>query len=152
MSSKTSRPVCLVVLTCGLPAVGKTTLVSNLFHHLPASEMPFHVHHIELDSIYLDLIQSRATTSSSSCGDDGHTDEFNINAWKESRRIAVSKVEDILRSKEKATVVFVDDNMFYRSMRLQYARLSASFSAAFAQIHITLPDQDTAIQAAAIRK
>ncbi|PRP80366.1 hypothetical protein PROFUN_11935 [Planoprotostelium fungivorum] len=91
----TQRPPCCILLLCGLPAAGKTSLLEKLREHSPPK--------IAVQCIsYDDLIDS-------SQGED----------WKLYRRkghdSVIEAVNTIKRDEEK--VLIVDDNLYYRSMR-----------------------------------
>ncbi len=94
----------VVVLLCGLPGAGKSYLIQKLIDRVPEG---IEVILISLDSVWEDQ------------------KVFDHERWKAARVKALETVETHLISHQKQSniVIFVDDNMFYRSMRKKYHRL-----------------------------
>jgi len=86
----------LVLLVCGLPGAGKSSLV-RAYRDVNSTGI-----FIEYDEIEADTMQSGDT-------------EDSIQAWKMARTKAMQQLE--MAFKEHSPVVFMDDNFFLRSMR-----------------------------------
>lgn len=94
----------VVVLLCGLPGSGKSFLTQKLIDKTPEG---IDVIRISLDSVWEDQ------------------KVFDRERWKAARLKALQTVETQLISQRStgSLVIFVDDNMFYRSMRKKYHQL-----------------------------
>ena len=92
-----------VVLLCGLPGSGKSTLIEKVKGSLP-------------EELSLKVV----------CYDDmwEHVTSFQPDAWKQNRLVLFDRVATYLKDDtHPIDVIVVDDNMFYRSMRKKYHRL-----------------------------
>lgn len=130
---------CCVVLLCGLPAVGKSTFARLLKRVLPeklpqlcsffASPATLEVVHVECDEIFARVFQD--DTSNKSKVDAERTHESS-GAWKAVRNVAYQQVEELLQrtaaetSSQCYTLIIVDDNMYYQSMRAPFRNLARS--------------------------
>ncbi|KAF2903470.1 hypothetical protein ILUMI_02704 [Ignelater luminosus] len=113
--------ICLVVLM-GLPGAGKTSLCNQLIKSLESNES-YKTYTIEFDM----LMQI--------------TDE---NCYKELRKQVYASTEHIVESinsllnEQNKYVIFIDDNMYYKSMRYEYYKLARKYETSFLQIHINI--------------
>ena len=118
-----------VILLCGLPASGKSSLARNLLDKLKNRNVIV----IEYDSIEREL-----STTTSSAGrifqgknlpvdsNDVDIGEYQRLAWNEARQTALKQLEQSLERKESADsydVVLMDDNFHLQGMRKQIHRL-----------------------------
>lgn len=92
----------VVVILCGLPASGKSTIAGKL-----KSERSEAVHVVDYDVINRRLMK------------EGEMDEqgFDPEVWRKSRQLAVEEMRTVLGRAVESTVVIMDDNNFLRSMR-----------------------------------
>ena len=134
----------LVIVLCGLPAAGKTTLAREIVRHYQGGGGSVRVEHICYDRIY----QSHCCGSSSSPS--SPSSSFDPRQWKQSREMALNTLSHLLQqprtSSSKDLIVVVDDNMHYRSMRFECYRVcrrratsSPSHSISFCVIHVSTP-------------
>ncbi|GAX73447.1 hypothetical protein CEUSTIGMA_g899.t1 [Chlamydomonas eustigma] len=159
--------VCILVL-CGLPGCGKTTLSKGLVSVALADKTEnFHVVHLNFDDLLLDQLDTAQT-------------HFSPEEWKSSRQTAFSRLEAIVSGKEHHWIgtntpcshggvdqhylhggmdkehvpyqprtghagapllIVVDDNMQYRSMRYRCYQIARKYNAAFLQIYMECPLQ-----------
>jgi O-phosphoseryl-tRNA(Sec) kinase len=106
----------MLLVLCGLPGAGKTTLARRLASSLTdgPAQVQAEVRHCSFDSVYFG-------------GDDGGSEaeappEFELGRWRQSRAQALAQVERLIaesRAPTSSSLVVVDDNMYYRSMRHQ---------------------------------
>ena len=97
-----------IVLLCGLPASGKSTLGTYIAEHIPRTKL------IEYDQL-------------------SH-DDASIEAWRCARRHAVDLLE---RSIQQFDLIVLDDNFYLRSMRKDIARALKDHSCVhFGVIHL----------------
>eukprot|EP00887_Chlorella_sp_A99_P002838 scaffold6.g2838.t1 len=136
-TAKHAAQCCLLVL-CGLPGSGKTTLAKQLVSTAPAqgdgSLIALHVCFDELG-----------------CGQEG--EEFSPEAWRRGRRAALAAVEAALAGSDalapagaenpaagqqtaRRRLVIADDTYHLRSMRSECYALARAHGAAFAQLHL----------------
>jgi tRNA uridine 5-carbamoylmethylation protein Kti12 len=95
-----------VVLLCGRPASGKTTLARKLVDHYKKSAV-----HLEYD----ELEESLASTTS---------EDDRREAWNGARRMALQQLEEHLGEKDRISrIILIDDNFHLRGMRKQIHRL-----------------------------
>lgn len=132
-----------IVLVCGLPGVGKSSLVRNAIASCPSpNNTKILVYIIEYDALY-----------------SNHTTMFDVEEWKKSREEAAKIVEQLLRQDSSNTsnilpaliseafpnshntskYILIDDNLFYKSMRRSYYNLAREYNAGFAQVHVSCP-------------
>jgi len=124
----------LVLVLCGLPGVGKTTLARALARR--ARESGHDAHHARYDAREL-----RAMTR-----EDGTT-AFEPARWRAARAEAAADVDAATRrgnAREDGvkTVVIVDDNMYYRGMRWEVFRAAREARASCACAHVTAPTNE----------
>ncbi|TRY73492.1 hypothetical protein TCAL_13419 [Tigriopus californicus] len=137
--------ICILVLL-GLPGSGKTTLAQNMRVHLKEK---FKVILVSYD----DLIPLAEQAQLSQNSDD--------KAWKEARKLILNGVHALINPAQsglslaevqefktklgipedepessKDTLVIVDDNNYYASMRYEYYQLARSNQTGFCQLHI----------------
>lgn len=114
--------ICLVVLM-GLPGAGKTTLCKQLIRKLESIEF-YKTYMIEFDNILMEF-----------------TDE---DCYKKLRKQAHTSTEQIIESikslpnEQRKSVIFIDDNMYYSSMRYEYYKLARKHEISFLQIYINV--------------
>eukprot|EP00793_Prasinoderma_coloniale_P001286 PRCOL_00005059-RA len=133
------RAPSLVVVLVGLPGSGKSTLAAALAGVLGRA------HGVRCVSVaadaYLDEARRSVRDGSAEWGG-----EEGARVWKESRRLAASRVARALDewrgeggeggTRGSGGVVLVDDNHFYRSMRREFYGLCRRARAAFACVHV----------------
>jgi len=117
----------LVVVFCGLPGSGKTTLSCLLKQY--AQQRCVNVVHIEFD----ELLDEKLLLNN----------DFTL-ALSETRQAALTQISNILsdqqqQHQEQQTYLLIDDNMYYKSMRRAVYNLSANHSASYAQISVQTP-------------
>ena len=103
-----------LVALCGLPGAGKSTLARAMVAEAP----PHAVAHVEFDAFL-------------ACG------AWSPEAWQQSRGAALDAVSDALRG--SASVVVVDDNNFYTSMRAELRRLAVTAGADYVLVWLCAP-------------
>lgn len=117
-----------LVLLCGLPGSGKTTLVTALMGLAKEVDVG-EVHKVSFDDEYQ---QQR-------CG----ISEFDPTTWHQSRHVCSRKVrkilEGILEPSFTHQIVFIDDNMYYASMRRDFYRIARDMHVKFMQVHVLCP-------------
>lgn len=117
------RPSRALVLLCGLPAAGKTTLSRILLDHIRAWRLPVDPIHVRFDD-----------------DTDFGGDEFSPEAWRQARSASEARVaRALLYGGEKdgmTRLVIADDNMHYRGMRRRHFRLARDAGAAFAILFV----------------
>jgi len=120
----------LLVVLCGLPGAGKTTLANALSARITRSAVsigsifPFHrAVTVEYDAI--------------------HTDNFS-----DLRSEAEREIE---RELQNAGVVISDDNQYYKSMRKPFKRMAQRYQSGYLLLYLQIP-RDIAIKRNATRK
>lgn len=125
----------LLLLLCGLPGAGKTTLAAQLLAHACTLEQPLAAHHICFDEL--------------GCGVEPST--FSPAAWKHARKHALAAVAKALvaagaegagssgSSRSTRVLVIVDDNSHLRSMREEAYSLARKHGAAYTALHLCCP-------------
>ena len=104
----------LLVVLCGLPGSGKTTIASSLAKTAQANG--FSVRLIHFDDALLD-------------GCEG----FDPKTWKETRTRCMEEAGEAL---ESTNIVILDDTMHYHSMRIQCWKMARRYGACYAQIYM----------------
>ena len=102
------RNRCLIVFS-GIPGAGKTTVIHSLINILGGI-------HISYDSIQSNL------------------GSWSIKTWHSTRQIAYESAKSVIQSGEN--YIYIDDNMYYRSMVKQFLTLCSDYSFHF--LHIIL--------------
>lgn len=121
----------VVVLVCGLPAAGKSTLCRALDSRLRCQFSACHVEHLSFDEVLAQDGDSEAS--------------FSPERWRESRGRAVQACESFLQrpiaGDQVSSVLILDDNFYYRSMRRQFVRLCTAVSppAMTLTVHLEVP-------------
>ncbi|XP_063233787.1 L-seryl-tRNA(Sec) kinase [Bacillus rossius redtenbacheri] len=130
---------CVIVLV-GLPASGKTTFATSLSDHVASSsrrDVRYEVVHV--------------------CYDDLISFEDDPSSWRDVRKNLVSRVDELVslnvgkppvqpenrqdgeitfaRGRTIKTLIIVDDNMYYRSMRYEFYRLARTRNLSFCQLY-----------------
>jgi tRNA uridine 5-carbamoylmethylation protein Kti12 len=145
----------IVLLVCGVPACGKSTLVKAIVkaYSSESFESAVVVNHMEYDEIYHEILRSNANnnhdkkkkkdsfvTNSSETptefvAEDGHPLETEHSdgriAWRESRGVVLHRVQQWLShqkdSNARTRVLILDDNFYLKSMRKQVYRVCSNF-------------------------
>lgn len=143
-------PRCCVLLLCGLPAVGKTSFAELVKERLPQlfvhactlqpsrtacatttlTAKALNIVHLEYDQVFVEIVNARKRAVG--VVETGEEEEQLREIWKTSRTAAYQKVEAILLQQQQKggecqhTLVIVDDNMHYHSMRLPFEKLARS--------------------------
>lgn len=107
---------CLVLL-CGLPACGKTTLAKKL---------------IQRGEVDVDYI----------CFDELMENEFTPKEWKQKRKTMWETANELItknNKSDKKRVILLDDNFYYSSMRHEYFQLARKYEISYCQIFLTCP-------------
>lgn len=149
-----------LLVTCGLPAAGKSSAVQALLQH--NSDALFNCVHICFDSVISATMQSAclhqdqtraaaaaalqadATESSSRISSEQPTAS---DAWQTSRASALSLLRVSLQSAARGsaqghTLIIADDNMQFRSMRYECYQLAAAAGAAYMQLYLPCSAQE----------
>lgn len=119
----------LLVVLCGLPASGKSTLAKALAHHAESSGVRAVCVHFD------DWERARQDA-------DGGFDPV---AWKAARGRGMEAARAALQRDQKNNrgssnvVVVLDDTMHYTSMRLQCWRLARACGSTYCQVHVDCP-------------
>lgn len=103
-----------IILLCGLPACGKTTLCTSL-NQIWRKNKALNVRIISIDTFY-----KKST--------------FDPSDWHAAREDAYRTTAKVL---ETDGIVIVDDTMFYRSMRRKYFSLAVEYHAAFRIVRVS---------------
>ncbi len=110
-----------LILLCGLPASGKSTLVRTLCRVWRRLDVP-----VDVSVISVDALQRETTYSASD--------------WHAARDRAFTLAQDALqREREGRLLLVVDDTMFYRSMRRRFFLLATEMSCAFHLLYVQCP-------------
>lgn len=126
MSAKTAH----VVLLCGLPGSGKSSLARLLKESNDESASFDQITHIEYDSVVREL-----QTASEQEEQAVFTDE-SLQAWKTSRKVALSTLNKELErhfdstsnTSSSSILIVMDDNFHLRSMRKQVHQICQSYA------------------------
>lgn len=121
-----------VLLMCGLPGSGKSTLVDQLVLSKPVFD---DILVIDYDRIAEDIDQSTATLDRLDLQNDAAKIEQSVfdsnylEAWRESRIVALNKLKDALRchlsdqyASNQSLLIIMDDNFHLKSMRREIYR------------------------------
>jgi len=156
---------CLLVF-CGLPAAGKTTIARRLVQFLQQRDVgerrvtpAIRVHHVCFDDIEADLIVDSSTETPDSPA------TFEPTIWKAARERAYTQIEELLQSRQDSSgppkegcflagepsgrqtedstnteyhLIIADDNMYYRSMRRSLFLRARTYGAAFVQLYVPM--------------
>lgn len=117
----------MLVILCGLPAAGKSTLTSRICEKLSST---FGFRTVCFDDSLEQLVSASVEGA------------FSSEVWHESRARSYQQVHEALLSKptaERREVIVVDDNMHYRSMRKPLLRLALDARAAVLVVHVWAP-------------
>ncbi|KAF4662302.1 hypothetical protein FOL47_006324 [Perkinsus chesapeaki] len=115
-------PSNVVVILCGLPASGKSTLSEKLKSQRADTYL------IEYDAIGRRLLRENGWGEQ----------EFDPGLWREGRRVALQEMALVLRRSEGITVV-MDDNQFLRSMRKSVCKAAWSVGAGVCCVFMNCP-------------
>ncbi|GAB1597237.1 L-seryl-tRNA(Sec) kinase-like [Argonauta hians] len=149
---------CILIL-CGLPAAGKTTLAKTLTASTELSP-DFHIVHLPYDDLMPDQVAAVLTEKP-------QTGKMEMTSWKKYREDIVSCVENIVKSwpeadmefppgvsvdlwtrirhsfishnrgdKQRHLLVIIDDNMYYQGMRYPFYQLARKYNIGFCQVYL----------------
>ncbi|KAH7476665.1 L-seryl-tRNA(Sec) kinase [Phytophthora ramorum] len=129
----------VLVLVCGLPAAGKTTLVKHLVARGSVSTRLYE--RISLDDLYEQVMVG---------GEDCKPTDFDPDKWKACQQEMVARVGKRLKQHEappitndaaQQLVVLVDDNFQYRSLRKRFFHLATKLNCGFALLYVNVPTE-----------
>lgn len=146
-SKQSSSTYASVLLVCGLPGSGKSTLVNMLKSSMEKYDKVFLIDYDKIaDTIDQFDLQDNAETSTEYLGTEsnkpkntsGHTsfDSNDLYAWRRSREIALGKLKDALHShfsdrNNHSMLIILDDNFHLKSMRREIYRACQEIVAEF---------------------
>ncbi|KAF4741768.1 hypothetical protein FOZ63_014337 [Perkinsus olseni] len=113
----------VVVVLCGLPASGKSTLAKKI--KVGRSEA---IHVVDYDAISRRLLGEKDTPKS----------EFDPEIWRRSRQLALEEMRTILGRAGKS-IVIMDDNHFLRSMRKNVCKAAWEAGAGVCCVFVDCP-------------
>jgi len=111
-----------IVLFCGLPGSGKTTLIQSLCV-LWNQDYPT----VVVKSCTMDELSVKEGQS------------FDPEVWKSARAESRCFVRESLQQQNQRCLVFIDDTVFYRSMRKEYFQIATSMNSAFVLVYLKCP-------------
>jgi tRNA uridine 5-carbamoylmethylation protein Kti12 len=127
MESPVASRSAVLVLLCGLPGAGKSTLARSVATALGSHGEIQSKFSAETGSeprvtiVSFDEVEQRIAEELAD-GASADAEELQLEAWRQSRKEATHEVECALR--DGANVVVVDDNLYYRSMRYSFCQLA----------------------------
>lgn len=109
-------PLCLLLL-CGLPASGKSTLASIFERAIPSVDPIIQCHIVRYDDLLAEWAVPREEDV-----------ELGGERYKEGRARMMEVVEDLIKKilreeTEMMHLLVIDDNMYYQSMRWPFYRM-----------------------------
>jgi len=110
-----------LVLGVGLPASGKTSFFKSI------TMDNWNVLHVEFDLIERNLLNSSS-----------HDDKDELKYWHQARIIAEDVVESRVKQaieSPKTTLIMIDDNFYYSSMRRPYKRIARKYGCSYFEIN-----------------
>lgn len=116
----------LLVVLCGLPAAGKSTLARTLVREAEACG---------LTAVWINFDDWERALAGDKGGDG---DCFDPAVWKSARGQCMEAANAALR-REKDMVVVLDDTMHYTSMRLQCWKLARTCGSTYCQVFVDCP-------------
>jgi len=128
------RPSPLMLLLCGLPGSGKTTLSRQLARTMRTNGIPTEV-------LRFDLHEKKAYERS-------RTSKFEPESWKSAREACFRALRDVMDEEEEEEerkrhrCVILDDTMHYKSMRREAYRYAREFRAAFVVVHVDVDEKE----------
>mmetsp|Transcript_40554 Transcript_40554/g.87497 ORF Transcript_40554/g.87497 Transcript_40554/m.87497 type:complete len:737 (+) Transcript_40554:3-2213(+) len=135
--------VCLLLL-CGLPACGKSSLARALMDIAASDSSLFGAPDSTIEWVHLcyDEVELNCRSASGASAD-----VFDAGMWQEARgRVVKTATEKVMTYKEhqakrdqssKQLVLLLDDNMYYRSMRKSWFHFALEHGCAFHQVLLT---------------
>ena len=129
-----NRPSPLILLLCGLPGSGKTTLSRQLAKTMRTNGIPTEV-------LRFDAHEKKAYERSK-------TSKFEPESWKSAREACFRALRDLMDEDEedeeerKHRCVILDDTMHYKSMRREAYRYAREFRAAFVVVHVDVDEKE----------
>ena len=126
-----SQCSCILVVLLGLPASGKSWLAEKLCSFL--SENNCVVNCVHYDDIVSLEEQAKIALSSTS---------ERTKKYRRDMRVQVESILTKFKSSSTKSVVIVDDNNYYRSMRYEYYQLAAKYYVGYLQIFVQCKASD----------
>jgi len=130
-----NRPSPLILLLCGLPGSGKTTLSRQLAKTMRTNGIPTEV-------LRFDAHEKKAYEESK-------TSKFEPESWKNAREACFRALRDLMdeddeedEEERKRRCVILDDTMHYKSMRREAYRYAREFRAAFVVVHVDVDEKE----------
>ena len=131
------RPSPLMLLLCGLPGSGKTTLSRQLARTMRTNGIPTEV-------LRFDAHEQKAYEESK-------TSKFEPESWKRAREACFRALRDLMdededeedeEERKQQRCVILDDTMHYKSMRREAYRYAREFRAAFVVVHVDVDEKE----------
>ncbi|KAG1708413.1 hypothetical protein DVH05_025092 [Phytophthora capsici] len=127
--------VAVLVLVCGLPGAGKTTLVKQLVATACSISSRLH-ERISFDDLYEQHVTA-----------EGKPGEFDPEKWKMCQQDMLKRVSNRLKEQNDPVhrnecnqlVLLVDDNFQYRSLRKRFFHLTAKLNCGFGVLYVDVP-------------
>jgi len=113
----------LILILCGLPGSGKTSIASSITNNATElisqslhKQVSVTVKHICFDNVYAELLAHHKLDRGA----------WGPSLWHKARAMCYDQTKnEVQSSKETPKIIIVDDNMYYRSMRRPYYVLAA---------------------------
>mmetsp|Transcript_7188 Transcript_7188/g.9097 ORF Transcript_7188/g.9097 Transcript_7188/m.9097 type:complete len:343 (+) Transcript_7188:240-1268(+) len=123
-----------IVVFCGLPGSGKSSFAQLIRKALPTT--------LSVVNVEFDLFERRLKKSGTGRPQGSAWSEIDAKIWKQARCEALAEVERQLQG-ENDTVVLLDDNMYYRSMRSEVKKMARRLGTGFVQIYMCAGVKDS---------
>jgi tRNA uridine 5-carbamoylmethylation protein Kti12 len=124
-----------MLLLCGLPGSGKTTLSRQLARTMRTNGIPTEV-------LRFDAHEKKAYERTK-------TSKFEPESWKSAREACFRALRDVMdedeeeeEERKRHRCVILDDTMHYKSMRREAYRYAREFRAAFVVVHVDVDEKE----------